>query len=155
MLSLPFMAYMRRTTIFSLLRAIKIRPWCGVVSLGLSNCPMPIQLTTTLSKKAKRENWSGIFITPFDYAGTEPARSIPSVLSENKKIGLCWAVIDFDDVNSPEKNGFWNLSSEHKMYGQADFLRSFRLMPLEEAVSKKRSWLPNGTSLFWIWTADW
>lgn len=77
------------------------------------------------------------FITPFDYAGTEPARSIPSVLSENKKIGLCWAVIDFDDVNSPDKNGFWNLSSEHKMYGQADFLRSFRLMPLEGLDSKK------------------
>ncbi len=77
------------------------------------------------------------FITPFDYAGTEPARSVPSVLKENKKIGMSWAVIDFDDVNSKEKNGFWNLSSQHTMYGQADYLRTFRLMPLEPAFSKK------------------
>jgi len=77
------------------------------------------------------------FITPFDYAGTEPARSVPSMLYENKKIGMSWAVIDFDDVNSTSNNGFWNLSSEHTMYGQADFLRIFRLMPLEAAFTKK------------------
>lgn len=77
------------------------------------------------------------FITPFDYAGTEPARSVSSVLTENKKIGMSWAVIDFDDVNSKEKNGFWNLSSQHTMYGQADYLRTFRLMPIETAFTQK------------------
>jgi len=77
------------------------------------------------------------FITPFDYAGTEPARSIPSLLFENKKIGMSWAVIDFDDVNSAKNNGFWNLSAEHTMYGQADYLRIFRLMPLETGFVKK------------------
>ena len=77
------------------------------------------------------------FITPFDYAGTDAARSVASVLIENKKIGLSWAVIDYDDVNSKRNNGFWNLSSEHTMYGQANYLRTFRLMPLESAFTKK------------------
>ena len=40
------------------------------------------------------------WITPFDYAGPEgPQRAVESVLSENKIIGLSFAVIDYDDVN--------------------------------------------------------
>ncbi len=35
------------------------------------------------------------YITPFDYAGCEgPERAVESVLTENKLIGLSWAVID-------------------------------------------------------------
>ena len=41
------------------------------------------------------------YITPFDYAGCEgPERAVESVLTENKIIGLGWAVLDYDDVNS-------------------------------------------------------
>lgn len=73
------------------------------------------------------------WITPFDYAGVEgPQRAVESVLRENKLIGLCWAVIDYDDVNSLDKNsGFWNLSRKHTMYGNASELCAFKLMPLE------------------------
>ncbi len=75
------------------------------------------------------------YITPFDYAGCEgPQRAVESVLSENKIIGLSWAVIDYD--GNAKNNGFWNLSDEHTMYGNASFLREFRLMPLEPALQK-------------------
>jgi len=73
------------------------------------------------------------WITPFDYAGAEgPQRAVPSLLTENKIIGLCWAIIDYDDVDkqSPANNGFWNLSPIHTMYGDASALPPFRLMPL-------------------------
>ncbi len=72
------------------------------------------------------------YITPFDYAGRDPSRSVKSILTEGKVIGLCWAVIDHDDVNSESKDGFWNLSREHTMYGNATYLMPFRLMPMEE-----------------------
>jgi hypothetical protein len=72
------------------------------------------------------------WITPFDYAGPEgPVRAVESVLREGRDIGLCWAIIDFDDVNARSNNGFWNLSNKHTMYGNASQLRTFRLMPLE------------------------
>lgn len=71
------------------------------------------------------------YITPFDHADAEgPAKSRPSILQENKIIGLSWAVIDWD-ANFAEKDGFWNLSEEHTMYGNASFLQPFRLMPVE------------------------
>ncbi len=78
------------------------------------------------------------WITPFDYAGAEgPQRAVESVLKENKLIGMSWAVIDYDDVHSGDtNNGFWNLSSKHTMYGQADELCLFRLMPLEPQFRK-------------------
>jgi len=73
------------------------------------------------------------WITPFDYAGAEgPQRAVESVLRDNKYIGMAWAVIDYDNVNSGgTNNGFWNLSPKHTMYGQADELCLFQLMPLE------------------------
>ena len=59
------------------------------------------------------------YITPFDYAGPEgPERSVKSVLSENKIIGLSWAVIDYRGPKS-EKRSFWNLSRHHTMFGNA------------------------------------
>jgi hypothetical protein len=78
------------------------------------------------------------WITPFDYAGAEgPSRAVESVLRENKIIGLCWAVIDYDDVHSgTTNNGFWNLSPKHTMYGNASELVAFRLMPLEPPFRK-------------------
>ncbi|MDP9039591.1 MAG: PKD domain-containing protein [Acidobacteriota bacterium] len=77
------------------------------------------------------------YITPFDYAGCEgPQRAVESELTENKLIGLSWAVIDYDGSADGKNNGFWNLSPEHTMYGQANFLRTFRLMPLEGQFKK-------------------
>jgi len=73
------------------------------------------------------------WITPFDYAGAEgPSRAVASLLKENQLIGMSFALIDYDDVHSGDtNNGFWNLSRHHTMYGQADQLCLFRLMPLE------------------------
>jgi hypothetical protein len=78
------------------------------------------------------------WITPFDYAGYEgPQRAVESVLEENKLIGVAWAVIDYDDVNSGgTNNGFWNLSRKHTMYGNASELVAFKLMPLEPPFLK-------------------
>lgn len=78
------------------------------------------------------------WITPFDYAGPEgPQRAVESVLSENKIIGLAWAVIDYDKVDGRGSNGFWNLSPKHTMYGHASELCAFRLMPLEPSLQPK------------------
>ncbi|EDY82628.1 PKD domain protein [Verrucomicrobiia bacterium DG1235] len=75
------------------------------------------------------------WITPFDYAGPEgPQRAVPSVLEEGKLIGLCWAIIDYDDERSTKNNGFWNLSRSHTMYGKASELVAFRLMPIESEL---------------------
>ena len=76
------------------------------------------------------------YITPFDYASPDggPAASTESKLYEGKKIGLCWAVIDYD--GGPGNNGFWNLSKHHKMYGNASMQRLFTLMPLEAQFRK-------------------
>ena len=75
------------------------------------------------------------YITPFDYASPEgPEKSVESRLYENKKIGLCWAVIDYDGGN--QKNGFWNLSKYHEMYGNASMQRLFTLMPIEPQFRK-------------------
>jgi hypothetical protein len=77
------------------------------------------------------------WITPFDYAGHEgQVRAVESVLSENKTIGLCWAIIDYDDVDKKDNNGFWNLSRKHTMYGNASELVAFRLMPPEQRFRK-------------------
>ncbi len=77
------------------------------------------------------------YITPFDYAGCEgPQRAVESELTENKLIGLSWAVIDYDGSPDGKNNGFWNLSPEHTMYGNSTYLREFRLMPLEPQFRK-------------------
>ena len=71
------------------------------------------------------------YITPFDLASPKgPAYSVESQLEENKTIGLSWAIIDYDDVNS-NAQGFWILSRERTMYGNADHLLPFTLLPLD------------------------
>lgn len=78
------------------------------------------------------------WITPFDYAGAEgPTRAVESVLTDNKKIGLTWAVIDYDDVNDETKKGFWNLSKNHKMYGNSSLGTIFTLLPLADKYLPK------------------
>jgi uncharacterized membrane protein len=77
------------------------------------------------------------WVTPFDYAGMDPKRAVESQLTENKIIGLCWAVIDYIDPNSGgSNNGFWNLSRHHTFFGNADQLCQFKLMPLEPQFLK-------------------
>jgi len=86
------------------------------------------------------------WITPFDYAGPEgPQRAVESVLSENKIIGLAWAVIDYDDVANRNSSAFWNLSPRHTMFGDASELCAFRLMPVEPALLPK-------LEARWAWT---
>ena len=76
------------------------------------------------------------YVTSFDYAGPEgPQRAVESVFTENKIIGLAWAVIDYDDVNG-RGSGFWNLSPKHTMYGHASELCAFKLMPLDAQFQK-------------------
>ena len=76
------------------------------------------------------------WITPFDYAGCEgPERAVESVLTENKLIGLSWAVIDYHDPNSNQRK-FWNLSHKQTFFGNASELVGFRLMPLEPQFRK-------------------
>ena len=48
---------------------------------------------------------------------------------------MAWAVLDYDDAASRE-HAFWNLSRQHTMYGKADELVAFRLMPLEPQFRK-------------------
>ncbi len=77
------------------------------------------------------------WITPFDYAPYDgPGRAIISKLTENKVIGLSWAVLDYDDPGKNDLEGFWNLSHKASMAGNADDLVAFRLMPLEARFQK-------------------
>lgn len=69
------------------------------------------------------------WISVYDHADIDPAKAVASKFYDNKKIGLCWAIIDYD-ANTDSKDGFWNLSKHHTMYGQASELLAFELMPL-------------------------
>lgn len=107
------------------------QPW--IKDLPYANAAYNYNFKPGDSGRLTLEFW----ITPFDYAGSEgPARAVESVLTENKNIGLSWAIIDYDDVNNKSNNGFWNLSKEHTMYGQASFLLPFKLMPLQDRFKK-------------------
>lgn len=108
------------------------QPW--IKELPWANAAYSYNFKPGESGKLTLEFW----ITPFDYAGPEgPVRAVESVLKEGNNIGLCWAIIDYDDVDARGNNGFWNLSGEHTMYGNANYLKSFRLMPLEPQFRKK------------------
>lgn len=103
------------------------QPW--IKHLPYANVSYSYDFNPGESGKLIMEFW----ITPFDYAGSDgKSRAVESVLTENKNIGLCWAVLDYDGVNDKSYNGFWNLSKERTMYGNASFLLPFKLMPLEK-----------------------
>jgi hypothetical protein len=107
------------------------QPW--IKELPYSNIAYAYNFKPGEPGKLIAEFW----ITPFDYAGTEgPVRAVESVLTDNKKIGLTWAVIDYDDVKDESKKGFWNLSKNHKMYGNSSLGTIFTLMPLEDKYKK-------------------
>jgi hypothetical protein len=99
-------------------------PW--IKRLPYSNIAYRYDFKPGQPGKLTAEFW----ITPFDFASAAgPARSVESTLTENRIIGLAWAVIDYDGPG--KAHGFWNLSSAHTMYGQASELCPFKLMPLE------------------------
>ena len=107
------------------------QPW--IKDLPYANAAYDYNFKHGEAGKLTLEFW----VTPFDYAGAEgPSRAVESVLTENKKVGLSWAIIDYDDVNKEANNGFWNLSKEHTMYGNASFSLPFKLMPLEPFLQK-------------------
>ena len=106
------------------------QPW--IKELPYANAATQYHFKPGESGKMTLEFW----ITPFDYAGNDPKRAVESILEENKNIGLCWAIIDYDDVNKEANNGFWNLSKEHTMYGNASYSLPFKLMTLEEQFKK-------------------
>jgi hypothetical protein len=107
------------------------QPW--IKELPYANIAYSYDFKPGQPGKLVAEFW----ITPFDYAGAEgPSRAVESVLTDNKKIGLTWAVIDYDDVNDESKKGFWNLSKNHKMYGNSSLGTIFTLMPLEDKYKK-------------------
>ena len=106
------------------------QPW--IKELPYANTAYHYDFKPGEAGKLTLEFW----ITPFDYAGNDPSRAVKSILTENKNIGLCWAIIDYDDVNKEKNNGFWNLSKEHTMYGNASYSLRFKLMPLEDQFKK-------------------
>ncbi|SMO53940.1 PKD domain-containing protein [Gracilimonas mengyeensis] len=101
-------------------------PQSWIKDLPYANAAYDFNFEHGDSGKLTLEFW----ITPFDYAGAEgPGRAVKSKLYENKLIGLSWAVLDYDEGGG--QDGFWNLSAEHTMYGQASELVMFRLMTME------------------------
>ncbi len=108
-------------------------PQNWIKDLPYSNIAYSYNFKPGESGKLIAEFW----ITPFDFANAEgPGQSVESTLTDNKKIGLTWAVIDYDDVIDESKKGFWNLSKNHKMYGNSSLGTVFTLMPLEEKYQK-------------------
>ncbi|MBC2667184.1 PKD domain-containing protein [Novosphingobium flavum] len=76
------------------------------------------------------------WITPFDHADPDgPEKSVETTLTENSLIAMAWALIDRDGADG-SKQGFWNLSPRHTMYGQASELCAFRLMPRPDPALK-------------------
>lgn len=107
------------------------QPW--IKKMPYSNIAYSYNFKPGQPGKLIAEFW----ITLFDYAGNEgPERAVESNLYDNKKIGLTWAVIDYDDVNDETKKGFWNLSKNHKMYGNSSLGTIFTLQPLEKKHQK-------------------
>lgn len=107
------------------------QPW--IKELPWANAAYDYHFKHGESGRLSLEFW----ITPFDYAPYEgPARAVVSQLAENKLIGLSWAVLDYDNVDARDNEAFWNLSHKTTMFGDANDLVAFRLMPLEPANQK-------------------
>ena len=107
------------------------QPW--IKELPYANAAYDYNFKHGEAGKLTLEFW----ITPFDYAPYEgPARAVESRLVENKRIGLSWAVLDYDGPEEKDYRGFWNLSHKTTMYGNASDLVAFRLMPLESRFLK-------------------
>jgi hypothetical protein len=106
-------------------------PW--IKKLPWSNVAYKYDFKPGQGGKLVMEFW----VTPFDFAPPEgPEKAVATKLVEGKSVALSWAIIDYDDASKRENNGFWNLSRHHTMYGNADQLCAFKLMPLEPGLKK-------------------
>ena len=113
----------------------KDKDWCmawgsatWIKELPYANAAYSYDFKPGESGKLVLEFW----ITPFDYAGPEgPQRAVESVLSENKIIGMAWAVIDYDDVNKAATTAFGISPATIPCMGTPPQLCAFKLMPLE------------------------
>jgi hypothetical protein len=118
------------------------KDWCMVwgpqqwlKELPYSNAACNYNFKPGESGKLTLEFW----ITPFAYASPEgPKASVESELTENKIIGLSYAILDYGNVNAKQQQfeAFWNLSRHHTSYGNASQLVAFKLMPLEDKFKK-------------------
>jgi hypothetical protein len=106
------------------------QPW--IKDLPWGNAAFKYDFKPGESGKLTLECW----ITPFDYAPPDSARAVVSQLVEDEIIGLSWAILDYDDVDKTDYTGFYSLSHVAEMYGDANRLVAFRLMPLEERFRK-------------------
>lgn len=107
------------------------QPW--IKELPYANAACAYHFKPGQSGKLVLEFW----ITPFDYAPAEGAQqAVVSQLKENNRIGMSWAVLDYDDEKAERYKAFWNLSHKTTMYGNASDLCAFRLMPLEPQFRK-------------------
>ncbi len=106
------------------------QPWAKDLPWG--NAAFKYDFKPGESGKLTLEFW----ITPFDYAPPDPARAVVSQLVENEIIGMSWAILDYDDVDKTDYTGFYSLSHDSEMVGDANHLVAFRLMPLEERFHK-------------------
>lgn len=76
--------------------------------------------------KVQMEFW----ITAYDYAAIAGDQySVKSTLKENDVIGMSWCVLEFDGKTC---ESFMNLAHNTKMIANADYLNTFKLMPLEK-----------------------
>jgi len=117
------------------------KDWCmawGPQAWWIKKMPWSNYSATCTAKPGEAGKVTATFwITPFDHADAAgPEKSAASKLVEGSTIGLSWAIMDYDDPKS-DRHAFWNLSRTHTMYGDADHLCAFKLMPVEPQFLKK------------------
>jgi len=103
------------------------QPW--ILHMPWSNATYKYNFKHGESGRLVLEFW----ITPFDYAPYDgPEHAVVSKLVVNTIIGLSWCILDYDNENENTYQSFSNLSHKTTMYGNANDLVAFRLMPIED-----------------------
>jgi len=101
------------------------QPW--IKEMPWANAAYAYDFNPGESGRLTLEFW----VTPFDHAPYEgPDRAVVTRLHENRRIGMSWCVIEYDD-HEERFHLFMNLAHDTEMIRNADALCAFRLMPLE------------------------
>ena len=138
MRSSSFTACTRRTITSSRRAGARTGRSSGAASRGSRNCRGPTPPTTTISSTANPAS-------SFSSSGSRRSTMRPSTVRsapwsrssiENKLIGMSWAVLDYDGAEGERLQGILESLAQDDMYGNADELVAFRLMPLEESLRK-------------------
>lgn len=111
------------------------QPW--ILEFPWSNSAQHYDFKHAESGRYTLEFW----ITPFDHAPLEGAhKAVVTQLKEGAEIGLSWVVLDYDDELAGENGyrSFNNLSNETGAHSDADLLRRFKLMPVENQGLKAK-----------------